>query len=341
MSKENRAKKPKKIVCIGGGTGVSVLISGLKRHPVDLAVVVTMFDNGGSSGKLRKKLGSLPLGDIRQCLTVSASVPDFSQLFQRRFNYGDIKGHNVGNLLIDEICRLTGSLDKAIDELRKNLNIKTKILPVTLDKRGANIEVILKNDKKIIGEEEIINNKNLSRVGVKSMSLVPEVKANTDAVSAIKDADLIIIGPGKLYTSLIPNFLVRGIKDAILKSRAKKVFICNLMTQAGNTDRFSVEDFVNEIEKYTGKGVIDYIVFNTGKLPPDLMKEINEAFPGADFVKYDKKILKKKNFIGEDLLDRRIRKLNPADTLVKGANQRTMIFHDSEKLTSLILKLCK
>jgi uncharacterized cofD-like protein len=274
-------------------------------------------------------------------LTVSASLPDFSELFQRRFERGKIKGHNIGNLIIDEVCRLTGSLDRAIDELRKNLDIKTKILPVTLDKKGANIEVILENNKKIVGEEAIINSKNLSQVGVKKISLVPEVRANLSAVSAIKNADLIIVGPGKLYTSLIPNFLVKGIKNAFLESKARKVFICNLMTQTGNTDSFSVEDFTNEFEKYVGRGVIDYVIFNTGKLTPDLINEIKKAFPKADFVKYDKKLLKRKKFIGKDFLDRRIRKLNPVDVLVKGANQRTMVFHDSEKLTSLILKLCK
>ena len=260
-----------------------------------------------------------------------------TDLFHYRFNQGELKGHNLGNLLIVAETEIAGDLNHGLEKIGKILDIKGKIIPVTL--KDANIKAILKNDEEIIGEENIINCKHLSKVGIKKLFLEPKVKANPKAVSLIKNADVIIIGPGKLYTSLIPILLVKEIKDAIQCSRAKKIFICNLMTQIGNTDRFNVENFVSVLEKYLGKDVIDYVIFNTGKLSSSLMKEVKKVFPKADFIQYNKSLLKKKNFIGVDVLDRNIHKLNPADILVSKANQRTMIFHNSDKLAKVILDL--
>ena len=333
------SKQIKKIVCLGGGTGVSVVLSGFKKYPLDLTAIVTMFDSGGSSGKLRKELGILPLGDVRQCLVALSNETNLTNLFHYRFGKGTLKGHNFGNLLIAAATEATGGLDKAIDKISKILNIKDKVVPVTLDR--ADIIAILKNNKKIKEEEKIINCPYLSKVGVKKLFLEPKVKANPQAISAIQNADSIIITPGKFYTSIIPIFLVKGISAAIRKSRAKKVFICNLMTQVGNTDNFSVIDFLTILEKYLGKDIIDYFIFNTGKLSVNQVKEVREVFPKADFIKYDKSLLKRKNFIGVDVIDRQIRKLNPADILVKGANKRTMILHEPNKLAKVIINLCK
>lgn len=330
-------KKIKKIVTIGGGTGTSILLSGLKKYPVDLTAVVTMFDNGGSSGQLRKELGILPLGDIRECLISLAREDTLANLFHYRFEQGALKGHNLGNLLIAAAEKSAGNLEQAIDKIGKTLKIKGKIFPVTLG--NADIKAILKDNKRINGEENIVNCGYLSKVGIKKLFLKPQVEANPRAISAIKRSDLIIIGPGKFYTSLIPNLLVKGIVDAIRCSRAKKVFICNLMTQVGNTDYFTVEDFVTILERYLGKGVIDYVIFNTGKLSPVLNKEVKKVFPKADFIKYDKSLLRNKNFIGVNVLNYRIHRLNPADILVKGANQRTMVLHDSNKVAKAILEL--
>ena len=333
------SKQIKKIVCLGGGTGVSVVLSGFKKYPLDLTAIVTVFDSGGSSGKLRKELGILPLGDVRQCLVALSNETNLTDLFHYRFGKGTLKGHNFGNLLIAAATESTGGLDKAIDKISKILNIKGKVVPVTLDR--ADIIAILKNNKKIKEEEKIINCPYLSKVGVKKLFLEPEVKANPKAISAIQNADLIIIAPGKFYTSIIPLFLVKGISEAARKSPAKKVFVCNLMTQVGNTDGFSVIDFLTILEKYLGKDIIDYFIFNTGKLSVNQVKEAREVFPKADFIKYDKSLLTRKNFIGADVIDRQIRKINPADTLVKGANQRTMVLHDSQKLAKILLDLCK
>ena len=329
----------KKIVCLGGGTGLSIVLSGLKKYSLDLTAIVTMFDSGGSSGKLRKELGILPLGDVRQCLVTLSSESDFANLFHYRFGKGTLKGHNFGNLLIAAMTEATGSLKGAIDKISKILNIKGKVVPVTLEK--ADIIAILKNNKKIKEEEKIINCPYLSKVGVKKLFLTPKVKANPKAILAIKKADLIIIAPGKFYTSILPIFLVKGIPETVRQSRAKKVFVCNLMTQVGNTDDFSVIDFLTILEKYLGKDVIDYVIFNTGKLSANQIKEFRKVFPKADFIKYDESLLKRQNFIGVDVIDRNIRKLDPADILVKGANKRTMILHQPSKLAKVILKLCR
>ena len=333
------SKEMQKVVCLGGGTGVSVVLSGLKKYPLDLTAIVTMFDSGGSSGKLRKELGILPLGDVRQCLLVLSNEDNLTKLFHYRFGKGTLKGHNFGNLLIAAAIGATGGLNKAIEKISEILNIKGKVVPVNLE--NADIVAVLKNNKKIKEEEKIINCSYLSKVGVKKLFLTPEVKANLQAISAIEKADLIIIAPGKFYTSILPIFLVKGISEAFRKSQAKKVFICNLMTQVGNTDGFSVEDFLTILEKYLGKDVIDYVIFNTGKLSANQLKEVKRVFPKADFIKYDKSLLKMKNFIGADVIDRQIQKLNPADILVKGANKRTMILHEPNKLAKTILNICE
>ena len=333
------SKKIKKIVVIGGGIGSSVVLSGLKKFPLELSVVLTMFDSGGSSGKLRKELGVMPCGDIRQCLVILSHKSNLTKFLHYRFEKGALKGHNLGNLLIAGIEKMAGNLETAIDIIGKILNIKGRIIPVTLE--NANIEVLLNNNQLIKGEENIINCQQLSKIGIKKLFLKPRVKANPKAILAIKNADLIIIAPGKFYTSILPNFLVKGVKESLRNSKAKKIFICNLMTQTNNTDNFSVQDFLIILEKYLGKNVIDYVIFNTGRLPQDLFKKVKKVFPRGDFIKYDKNLLKNKNFIGADIIDRRLQLLNPADILVKKENRRTMVLHDPNKLAKIIVKLCK
>ena len=331
-------KNPKKIVCLGGGTGLSVVLSGLKKYPVDLTAVVTMFDSGGSSGKLRKEYGILPPGDIRQCLVALATKKGLAQRFNSRYSQGLLSGHAVGNIEIKDIAIIKG-INESIRICSEKLGVEGKIVPVTLD--SSDVKVILKDGEKLEDEESIVNCENLSEIGIERLFLDPSVKENPEAVSAIENADLIVIGPGKFYTSIIPNFLISGICEAIKKAKAKKVFVCNLMTQEGNTDGFSVEDFLAELEKYLGKNTINYVIFNTGRLSAELEKEVKKVFPSAEFIKYNENLLKKENFIGKDLLDCDIRKLDINDTLVQGTNQRTMVLHNPDKLAKIILNLCK
>jgi len=333
------SKRIKNIVVIGGGIGSSVVLSGLKKYPFNLSGILTMFDNGGSSGKLRKELDVLPCGDIRQCLVALANKSNLTKFLHYRFGKGTLKGHNLGNLLITGVGQMAGSLERAVDIIGKLLNIKGRIIPVTLN--NADIEALLNNKKTIKGEENIINCGYLSKVGIKKLFLNPQVKANPRAVSAIKNADFIIIAPGKFYTSILPNFLVKGIKTAFRGSRAKKIFICNLMTQGGNTDNFGVQDFLIVLEKYLGGNPVDYVIFNTGKLSKPLFKKVKKVFPKGDFIKYDKNLLKNKKFIGADILDHSLLPLNPSDILVKKENRRTMVLHDPNKLAKIIVNLCK
>jgi uncharacterized cofD-like protein len=333
------SKRIKNIVVIGGGIGSSIVLSGLKKYPFNLNSILTMFDSGGSSGKLRDELGVLPCGDIRQCLVALANKSNLTKFLHYRFEKGKLKGHNLGNLLITGVGKMAGSLERAVDIIGKLLNIKGRIIPVTLS--NADIVVLLNNKKIIKGEENIINCRYLSKIGIKKIFLKPDVKANPKAISAIKKADFIIIAPGKFYTSILPNFLVKGIKKIFRSSRAKKIFICNLMTQKGNTDNFSVEDFLIILEKYLGEKSVDYVIFNTGRLPKNLLKKIKKVFPKGNFVKYDKSLLKNKKFIGADILDRHLQPLNPSDILVKKENKRTMILHNKDKLAKIIVNLCR
>ncbi len=315
-----------------------VVLSGLQKYPVNLTAVVTMFDSGGSSGKLREEFGVLPMGDIRQTLVALAKEKDKAREFNSRYAEGDLKGHAKGNIRLKDLAVAKG-FSESISICQKELGVEEDVIPVTLD--GSDIKVELKNGEKLADEESIIDCAHLSETGIARTYLDPEPKENPRAVAAINEADLIVIGPGKFYTSVIPSFLIPGIKKAVREAKAKKVFICNLMTQEGNTDGFSVEDFVAELEKYIGKDVIDYVIFNTGELSGEAAAEVKKVFPKAEFIKYGQDLLGKENFIGEDVLRQNIRELNPADTMVEGANQRTMVLHDPQKIAKIILKLCQ
>jgi uncharacterized cofD-like protein len=329
----------RRIVCLGGGTGISMVLSGLVDYPFELEAIVTMFDDGGSSGRLAREFNILPPGDVRQCLVATARNKKLAEIFTYRFTAGPQKGHSQGNLLIAKaLLDKKGDWDKAIEELRKKLNAKAKIWPVTFG--NSKIKAILNNKKEIIGEENIINTREISQAGIKKLFLFPEVKANPKAISAIKKADLIIIGPGKFYTSLLPNLLVKGIPEAIKESLAKKIFICNLMTQEGNTDKLKVGDYVKILEGYLGID-LDFVIYNTARLSAQLMEKVRQVFPNSEFIKYGNNLSADKKFIGADLLDSRLHELNPSDILVKGPNQRTIVFHDSQKLSEILINLCK
>lgn len=311
----------KRIVVIGGGTGSYTVLKGLKKYPVNLTAIVSMTDDGGSTGILRDEYGILPPGDVRRCIAaLSESTEIMKELFQFRFANGGLKGHNFGNLFITALKEITGSDDKAIKEACKILAIRGKVIPVTLD--NARLIAILENNQEIFGETNIDIPKHDGNLKIKKLSLVPEAKANPEAVESILKADMIIIGPGDLYSSVISNLVVSGIPEAIQKSKAKKVYTCNLMTKFGETNNFQVEDFLQEIENYLGKGVITHLIFNTAEMNPLLLEKYKEekAFPVAYSLQ---KLQKKKvkliagNFVTEPVLIR----------------------HDSEKLAKSIMQI--
>jgi len=319
---------------MGGGTGNFVVISGLKKYPVKLSAIVSMTDDGGSSGILRDELGALPPGDIRQCLVaLSGENLLLRKLFNYRFDKGTFKGHNFGNLFMVALEKITGSFDQAVEKASKVLNVHGEVIPVTLDK--AWLMARLKNNHLLKGEHTISKFKLLLKCKVKKLFIKPKARANPKAISAIKKADLIVISPGDLYCSILPVFLVDGIPEAIRKSKAKKVYNCNLMTEKGHTDGFKVEDFVNAIENYLGKETIDYVIFNTKKPSHQFLKKYSEE--GAKLVEFDKETLKKKGYIGANLINPKIYKKDSADIFL----QRTLIRHHPDKIAKVIMSLLK
>ena len=310
----------KKIVVIGGGTGVFTVLTGLKDYPFNLTAIVTTADDGGSSGILREEFGILPPGDIRRVLVaLSSDSPVLANLFNYRFENGTgLKGHSFGNLFLTALERITGDFSQAVKEASKILGIKGKVIPVSLD--YTRLFARLENDLLVVGESNIDVPKHDGSLFIEEVFLNPEPKVNKEAIKAIKEADIIIAGPGDLYTSIIPNFLVKGIKEAIKKSQAKKIYICNTMTKYGETNKFTAEDFFATLEKYLGKGVIDYFLVNIEKPKNCYLGKYNKE--KAELVKYDKKILsswKKPKVIFARLL-----------------RQGPLLRHDSKKLAKVI-----
>lgn len=244
----------KKIVVIGGGSGTYQVLTGLKKfEDIELSAVISMCDSGGSTGRLRKELGILPPGDVRRAILALSDLPfaqkTLEEVFDFRFENGkSFAGHSLGNILIAALVQITGSMDKAINEAARILNASGKIIPVTLDK--ANLVGILGDGTRVFGESNIDRRKIKPEIPIKSVYLSPKAKLFKDAKNAIQKADLIVFGPGDLYTSLIPTLLVEGMNDAITKSKAKVLYVVNLMTKKGETDNYKVSDFVNTFIKY-------------------------------------------------------------------------------------------
>lgn len=255
--------KDKNVVVIGGGTGLSVLLGGLKKHTNNITAIVTVADDGGGSGKLRKDLGMLPPGDIRACLlALSNTQEQLEKLFSFRFGTGELKGQSFGNLFLAAMNEIYEDFGVAVKESSKVLNITGKVLPVTLDKMDLVGE--LENGKKFLGESAIPKFAKKENSRIKKMSLEnSEVKILDDCLDAIENADLLVLGPGSLYTSVIPNLLINKMSDAIINANAKTVYICNVMTQSGETEGFRVIDHVNAIINHSKKDIIDYCFANS------------------------------------------------------------------------------
>lgn len=276
----------KRVVVIGGGTGVFTVLSGLKEFPYHLSAIVSMADDGGSTGTLREEFGVLPPGDIRRALiALSNSDVMLSKLFNYRFEEGNsLSGHSLGNLLITALERITGSFDLAIKEAVKILHVKGDVIPVTLENTRLCAE--LENGDIIHGETNIDVPKHNGKLRIKRIFLDPQVDANPDAVRAIERADAIILGPGDLYTSILPNLLVDHLVGHITKASAKKIYIVNVMTKFGETNSFRASDFVHEIESYLGKDSLDFAVVNTAAPESSLLEKYQEE--KDESVVYDK-----------------------------------------------------
>lgn len=258
---EKKGSQEPKIVVIGGGTGLAVLLKGLKKFTSRLTAIVTVSDDGGSSGRLRTELGVLPPGDIRSCLVALAETETLmDKVFQHRFGQGDsIKGHNLGNLLLVAMTEITGDFVSAIKEMSKVLKVRGQVIPVTL----APINLVATMGDGTTVEGETLIREHPDRI-VK-LSLEPEDCHPVPAVlKEIAGADAVIVGPGSLYTSIIPNLLVQGVTEAIARSRGKKIFVSNIMTEQGETDNFTALDHLSCLLSYIAGNIIEYVIVNNG-----------------------------------------------------------------------------
>lgn len=275
--KRQLAQGPK-IVVIGGGTGLSTLLFGLKEHTSNITAIVTVADDGGSSGRLRKQFGLLAPGDIRNCLVALADTePLMRNLFQYRFGgKAELNGHSFGNLFITAMTKITGDFEQAVKESSKVLAIRGRVIPSTLEQVGLVAEY--QDGTKVAGESKIVEvNKPIRRICLNRLSCEP----TPEAISAIKEAEVIVIGPGSLYTSIIPNILIEGITKAILESTAIKVYVCNIMTQHGETDKYRASDHIEAIVSHAKSKLIDYCILNLAKVPFEFLEKYRqeEAYP--------------------------------------------------------------
>lgn len=320
----------KKIVTIGGGTGTFVVLSGLKRIPrLDLAAIVTVADSGGSTGRLRDAYGFLPVGDARQALVALAGDNGTSiirSLFAHRFSKGDIKGHNFGNLFLTALTEILGTDVAAIEAVSKILKIRGKVLPVSVT--APTLVAHLENGETVVGEHEI-DKVVADRAHIKELTTETLVSAYGGAVEVINTADLIILGPGDLYTSTAANLVVEGVPEAIQRSKGKLVYIVNLFSKSGQTDGYTASKCVGEVARYAGR-TPDYVVMNSGVIPRkalDYYASEGEC-PTVDDLGDDTHVLR------ADLVSTTILEGDAADSL-----QRSLIRHDPDKLAALLATL--
>ena len=312
--------KGPKIVVVGGGTGLSTLLTGLKQKTSNITAIVTVADDGGSSGRLREEFGVLPPGDIRNCLVALSDSEDLlGALFQFRFEEGKgLEGHNFGNLFITALSQVTGDFARAITESSKILAITGNVFPATL--QTVKLVVRRKDGTETVGECKM---REVKDSPIDTLSLIPnDCKATQESVNAIRQADAIILGPGSLYSSVMPNLLIEGIQKEIIRSKASKIYICNVMTEPGETDNYSVSDHVRAIIKHTHPDMINYCIANISKIPNLL---------------YEKYKKEKKFPVQLDERDERWLKKEKID-LVKAniASIEEFVRHNAEKLCETI-----
>ena len=279
----DRRDQGPRVVAIGGGTGLSTMLRGLKNHTKNLTAIVTVADDGGGSGMLRQDLGMPPPGDIRHCMEALANAePLMQQLLTYRFpaGSGNLTGQSFGNLILAALNGISGSFDEAVAKMSQVLAITGRVLPVTT--ANVTLEATFENGTRVLGESKISDFKKAQDCRIRSVRLLPERPAALpEAVRAIEQAELIILGPGSLYTSVIPNLLVEGISEAVCAARAVKVYVCNIMTQDGETEGMTASDHVKALLDHSGPGLIDLCLCNSAPVRPGLVEryKVEDAVP--------------------------------------------------------------
>lgn len=317
----------KKITVIGGGTGTFVVLSGLKKKDYDLGVIVTMMDSGGSTGRLRDQLGVLPPGDLRQCLVALSDAPElWRKLFLYRFEHGDLKGHNFGNIFLSALEKVSKNYSEVLETAEYVLKTKGDVLPVTYEK--TNLCVQYENGKTVEGEGNIDEN-NHEESRIVNAYVQPAVDANPSALKRLSESDYIVVGPGDLYTSIIPVLLIKGVKETIRDSKAKIIFNMNLMTKMGQTSNYTAADHIKDLTEYLGRAP-DIIIMNNGEIDESVKEWYNkhnehQVTNNLEEAKFEGKI------VTADLVDRKQFVKNTSDQLT-----RSILRHDSDELAKVL-----
>lgn len=323
-----------KIVVIGGGTGSFTLLSELKKYTHNITALVNMVDDGGSTGVLRDELGVLPAGDVRQCLVALSHSPKVRDLFNYRFDEGSMKGHAFGNLFMAALERMTGSFAESVETASEVLNVKGQVLPITLD----NTKLVMRREDgtEVRGQFESTY-VDLNRGEKPYLSLDPVAQLNPRARKALVEADLIVIAPGHLYGSLAPTLITSGLTRVLKESKAKKVYVCNLVTKPEQTEGFTVADFASEIERFAGVP-LDYVLYNNHRPPEELIKKYSKE--DEFLVEWDEDEFKKakyravgKQFIAETAW---VNKNESSDPI---ASKRSLIRHDADRVARELMRI--
>lgn len=332
--KQPFAKNEVKIAVIGGGTGSFTMLSSLKRYTKQMAAIVSMADDGGSTGVLRDELGTLPPGDVRQCLVALSDSPKVRDLFEYRFDVGTFSGHSFGNVLLTALEKMTGDFSQAVETASEILRINGIVIPATLDNIRLKMEwadkSIVLNGERVIDSESFVHDPRRA-----TLSLTPNASPNPMALAAIEEADIVVIAPGDLYTSLGPLLVIDGIGEALCKTKAKKFYVANLVSKQGQTDGFTVSDHAKEIERFAGMPFLDYVLYNQQAPTEEIAKRYKEE--GGYVTRADVDTLSTMHYkaVGGNFLGA-MATGNGADTLI---GKRSLIRHDAEAVAKLILGL--
>lgn len=319
------------IALIGGGTGSFTILNKLKDYTPNISALVNMSDNGGSTGRLRDEHGVLPPGDVRQCLVALSRVPEVRDLFDYRFDKGDLSGHSAGNIVLSALELKYGDFIKAVDVASSILNIIGQVVPITV----TNHELIMHDgDQKIVGEYEISKHHITSKSP--RLELKPGASANPQAIEAIMTADIVVIAPGNFYGSLLPALSVEGVAKALQNTDAKKVMIANLVNKPGQNDGWRVVDYLSHFSKCIGSNVFDIVLYNTSLPSTGLLKKYAQdgEFP-VDIELGQFKNRTNTEFMGADLLARDVVRQDKADKAIK----RTLIRHDADKVARQLMRI--
>ena len=332
--KDPFAKSEVKIAVIGGGTGSFTMLSALKQYTSQIAAIVSMADDGGSTGVLRDELGTLPPGDVRQCLVALSDSPKVRELFEYRFDAGTFSGHSFGNVLLTALEKISGDFSQAVETASEILRIRGTVIPATLDDVRLKMEwadksLVLQGER-VIDAEYFQHDPRRAR-----LSLTPTAVSNPMAIAAIEQADIVVVAPGDLYTSLGPLLVIDGIGEALARTKATKIYVANLVSKRGQTDGFTVSDHAAEIERFAGTEFLDYVLYNEEAPSDEVARRYKDE--GGYVTQADTDVLSSQHYkaVGGHFLGQ-MAKTNDADTLI---GKRSLIRHEASAVAKLILDL--